>query len=154
MPKRPKVNKVIMRAVELLLLGIMLSACKRQAQQGSGNMTENRLRQLIVGEWAADDVLAADNKRVASSKTTNFFAPNGSYTFISAKIEGNTMSTFLNQGTWSLTNQDLILTTTNSSQPKLQPVGTVGLAHIIRANDNQLIYKLNGGLTISFDRVK
>jgi hypothetical protein len=144
----------IVSAIALLTLCVALSSCGHRNEKAPENIMTPNMRQQIIGIWAADELLTPDHKRMTSVKTTNSFSPDGIYSFISSKSEDGAAKLFSTGGTWRLTNEDLILTATNGNEPDLHSSNTAGLAHIVRLTTNNLIYKLDGGPTISFVRLK
>jgi hypothetical protein len=119
------------------------------------NTEDARLTQQIVGTWTltVTSDIQHSNGFKATFKATNYFTADGNYSFVGDLVQSNVNKTFNYDGTWLVTNRDLVFTLTKSSEPKVQPVGMVIRAHIIQLDAGRMVYNLDGQ-TIALDRVK
>jgi hypothetical protein len=121
---------------------LMLTACGRKETPPVSE--DARLSQIIVGTWV---------KIEGHSKLTNCFRADGSDSLAAYITKSNDVEAFNYEGTWLITNTNVVFTLTKSSEPKLQPVGTVARAHIIQLDAERLVYNLDGQI-IAWNRLK
>jgi hypothetical protein len=111
-----------------LVLVVLLTACSR----------ESKLRHEVVGTWTEYKILENGISIGPPNSSKLTLASDGHYE-TDAVVIGTNFAHFVFGGTWKVANGNLILTYTNTSHPKLLPIGTMNYAKIIRVDSNELV---------------
>ncbi len=86
-------------------------------------------------------------------KATNCFAADGTCSFVGKVVHSDTNRTFNYESTWLVTNKDLVLTITKTSEPKGQPVGTIIRDHIVQLDAKRMVGEIDGQTNI-WERIR
>ena len=112
-----------MRFAVVIILAIGAAGCG-PGHAGHASSADNALLHEIVGLW-----IFADGHGVVTIR------PNGTFSTEAT----NQLKKFAYKGTWGISNGNLLMCLTESSEPQFQPVGQTNRPQILKLNTDTLV---------------